>query len=284
MNNQLKTILMLGALTVLLISMGGYLGEAYLIGFSVLAVLLNFVSYFFSDKIVLRMSGAQEVSAQEAPRLHAMIADLASRAEIPMPRVFITPERQPNAFATGRDPKHGVVAVTRGILDTLGERELRGVLAHEIAHIKNRDILIASVAATVAMAISLIANIVKWGAILGGQSRDRDGGSAMGALAMAIIAPIAAVMIQMGISRSREYIADETGAKLSGDPEGLARALEGLHRASTAIPAHVEPATASMYIVNPFTGMRGMLNLFSTHPPMEERITRLRAMMYSMTA
>jgi heat shock protein HtpX len=284
MNNQLKTVLLLGALSALLIGLGSVLGGNYLPTFLVLAVVLNFVSYFWSDKIVLKMNRAQEISPAEAPRLHAIVEELAVRAEIPKPRVYLIPDAQPNAFATGRNPQHGAVAVTKGIVELLSERELRGVVAHELAHIKNRDILIASVAATVASAITLIAHSLRWGAILGGFSRDNDEGiSPLEAIGLAIIAPLAALLIQMGISRSREFVADETGATISGDPESLAQALEKLHFAAKRIPAHVQPATASMFIVNPFSGTgTAMLKLFSTHPPMEERVERLRSMLISV--
>lgn len=281
MNNQVKTIFLLGALSALLIALGGVLGRNYLYGLTVLAVVMNFVSYFWSDKIVLAMNHAREVSREEAPRLHAVVEELSMRAEIPKPRVFLIPQAQANAFATGRDPQHGAVAVSEGILRLLSERELRGVLAHELAHIKNRDILIASVAATIASAITFVAHAVRWGAIFGGYGSrdDRGGSSPLALLAMAIVAPIAALLIQMGISRSREFIADANGAGISGDPEALARALERLHEGVQAIPANVAPATASMYIVNPFT-RSGLMSLFSTHPPVEERVARLRNLMH----
>jgi heat shock protein HtpX len=283
MNNQIKTILLLGALSAVLIGMGSFLGGSYLPMFLMLAVVMNFVSYFWSDKIVLKISHAREVTPAEAPELHSIVEELAARANVPKPRVYVTPETQPNAFATGRNPNNSALAVTQGILQTLTTRELRGVLAHEIGHIKNRDILIASVAATVASAVTLIANSLHWVAIFGGFSRDDDGPSPLEALALAIVAPIAATLIQLGISRSREFAADETGATISGDPESLAQALEKLHQTARRIPAHVQPATASMYIVNPFAGASNMMaKLFSTHPPMEERIARLRNMMLSV--
>lgn len=281
MNNQFKTIFLLGALSALLIALGGALGPNYLYTFAGLAVVMNFISYFFSDKIVLAISRAREVTPEEAPRLHGMVDELSQRAEIPKPRVFVVPQTQANAFATGRNPEHGAVAVTEGIMRLLSERELRGVLAHELAHIKNRDILIASVAATIASAVTFIANAVKWGALFGGYGNrdDRGGGSPIALLAMAIVAPIAALLIQLGISRSREYVADATGAQISGDPESLARALERLHEGAQLIPANVAPATASMYIVNPFTGS-GLMSLFSTHPPVQERVARLRGLLH----
>jgi heat shock protein HtpX len=284
MNNQIKTILLLGALSAVLIGLGSFLGGSYLPLFLTLAVVMNFVSYFWSDKIVLKMSHAQEVTPAEAPRLHGIIEELAVRANIPKPRVYMIPEAQPNAFATGRDPRHAAVAVTQGIMQLLTERELRGVIAHELGHIKNRDILIASIAATVASAVTMIANSLHWAAIFGGFSRDGDGEgvSPLEALALAFVAPIAATLIQLGISRSREFVADEAGATISGDPEALARALEKLHVTAQRVPAHAQPAMASMYIVNPFSGANAMMKWFSTHPPMEERVARLRGMMLSI--
>jgi heat shock protein HtpX len=279
MNPQVKTVLLLGLLSLLLISLGGVLGQSYLYGFTIMAIVMNFVSYFYSDKIVLAMSGAREVSIDEAPRLHSIVEELAARANLPKPRVYIIPEAQPNAFATGRNPQHSAVAATQGIMQLLDERELRGVLAHELGHVMNRDILITSIAATIASAITFIGHALQWGAMFAGGRDDDDRGSPLGTLALAIVAPIAATLIQLAISRSREFEADATGARLSGDPEALARALEKLERGAEAIPANVAPATASMYIVNPFAGVRGFMNWFSTHPPMEERIASLRGMM-----
>ena len=278
MKNQIKTILLLGVLSAILIGFGGMLGRQWVAGFTVLALVLNVGAYYFSDKLVLRMHGAQPVTEAQAPRLYAVVRELAMRAEIPMPRLFVVASPQPNAFATGRNPAHGVVAVTQGILQILDERELRGVLAHEIAHIRNRDILVSTIAAVVAGAIASIANLLQWTAIFGGA--DDEGQSPIAALGMAIIAPIAATLVQLGISRSREYLADETGARLSGDPHALASALEKLERAAQLVaPAAAVPATASLFIVNPFAGMRGMVSLFSTHPPMQERVRRLRGML-----
>lgn len=279
MNNQLKTILLLGALSGLLLGIGALVGRNTMPLFLLLALAVSFVSYFWSDKIVLKVSGARPISEAEAPRLHAVVHELALSAGIPKPGVFIIPEMQPNAFATGRDPDHGAVAVTQGILQLLSERELRGVLAHELGHIRNRDILVSSVAAMLATTITYVAHSLRWFGIFGGSGR-RDEVSPASALVLAIVAPIAAMMIQLGISRSREYLADDSGAQLSGDPEALASALEKLDHAAHAIPADVEPATASMYIVNPFTGSGGGMwsGLFSTHPPMSKRIARLRGM------
>lgn len=279
--NQLKTVILLGALSALLIALGGVLGETYLYGFTALALLLNFVSYFFSDKIVLAMHRARPISEAEAPWLHHAVAEIAQAAGLPKPRVFVMPEHQPNAFATGRGPEHAVVAVTTGLLQMLNERELRGVLAHEIGHIKNRDLLVATVAAGLAASITYLAHALQWGAMFGGFSHQDDresGGSAVGGLLMAFLAPIGALLVQLGISRSRELGADQTAAQLTGDPKGLARALEKLHVGAAQIPANVEPAAASLFIVNPLFGRGGLMNLFSTHPPTEERVRRLRMM------
>jgi heat shock protein HtpX len=278
--NTLKTGLLLGALTGLLMLIGGWFGgqNGVVIAF-IFAMVMNFGSYWFSDKIVLSMYHAQPVTEAQAPELYAMVKDLALRAGMPMPRVYIIPEETPNAFATGRNENHAVVAVTEGILRILGRDELEGVLAHELTHIRNRDILVGSIAATLAGAIVMLANMAQWAAMFGGgRSDDDEGGSnIVGLIVMAILAPIAATLIQMAISRSREYLADEGGAKISGKPYGLAGALEKLSRASQAIPMNANPSTAHMFIVNPLTG-RSLMNLFSTHPPIEERIARLRSM------
>jgi len=279
MKNQIKTILLLGALSAVLIGFGSLLGPGMFYLFTALAVLMNVGAYFLSDRLVLRMHGAREVAPHEAPALHEMVSELAGRAGIPMPRVAIIPADYANAFATGRSPEKGVVAVTEGLLRLMGPRELRGVIAHEIAHIKNRDILVSTIAAAIAAAVSYAGNAVQWAAIFGGgsQQSDDEGGSPLGALALAIVAPIAALLIQMGISRSREYLADETAARLTQDPEGLALALQRLTRAAEVIPSHPQPATASLFIVNPLAGGSALLSLFSTHPPMEKRIAHLRA-------
>lgn len=279
--NQIRTVLLLGILTAVLVAIGGALGPGYLYGFTALALVLNFVSYFFSDRIVLAMHRARRVSPDEAPELHRMVEDIARRASVPKPRVYVLPEAQPNAFATGRNPERGVVAVTEGILEVLSERELRGVLAHEIAHIKNRDILVASAAAAIAAAVTYIAQAAQFAALFGVSSRDEgeERGSALGGLFLAIVAPIAATLVQLGISRSREYLADETAARLTGEPNALASALEKLHLGAQRIAAEgMQPATASLFIVSPLMGGGGLLNLFSTHPPMEERVARLRRM------
>jgi heat shock protein HtpX len=279
--NTIKTGLLLGALTGLLMLIGGWFGgqNGVVIAF-LFAMVMNFGSYWFSDKIVLSMYHAQPVTEAQAPELYDMVKNLTLRASMPMPRVYIIPEETPNAFATGRNEQHAVVAVTEGILRILGRDELEGVIAHELTHIRNRDILVGSIAATLAGAIVMLANMAQWAAMFGGSSRDDDeggGSNIVGLIVMAILAPIAATLIQMAISRSREYLADAGGAKISGKPYGLAGALEKLARASQAIPMDANPSTAHMFIVNPLTG-RSLMNLFSTHPPIEERIARLRSM------
>lgn len=277
--NTIRTGILLGALTGLLMLIGGYFGgqQGIIIAF-ILAMIMNFGSYWFSDKLVLKMYRAREVSESEAPELYSIIKTLALRAGLSMPKVYIVPGDTPNAFATGRDEKHSVVAVTEGILRILDREELEGVLSHELTHIKNKDMLIGSIAATLAGAIILLANMAKWAAIFGSFGGDDDeGGGIFGLIMMAILAPIAAMIIQMAISRSREYLADEGGAKISGKPYGLASALEKLSRASKAIPIRANPSTAHMFIVNPLTG-KSFANLFSTHPPIEERVARLRRM------
>ena len=277
--NTLKTTFLMALLTVLLVTAGGAMGgEGGMMLAFLFALVMNGVSYWFSDKIVLRMYGAKEISADEAPTLHRIIQDLTLRARMPMPKLYLIPQEAPNAFATGRDEKHAAVAVTEGILAILNEKELRGVLAHELSHIKNRDILIGTIAATMAGAISMLANMAHWGMIFGGRSSDdRGGGHPIVALLMIIIAPLAAMLVQMAISRSREFGADATGATISGDPSSLANALRKLHRGAELIPMEANPATAHMFIVNPLTG-GGLMTLFSTHPNVEERIRRLEHM------
>jgi len=277
--NTLKTTFLMALLTVLLVTAGGAMGgEGGMMLAFLFALIMNGVSYWFSDKIVLRMYGAKEISTDKAPTLHRIIRDLTLRAQMPMPKLYLIPQEAPNAFATGRDEKHAAVAVTEGILRILDERELRGVLAHEISHIKNRDILIGTIAATMAGAISMLANMAHWGMIFGGRSSEnREGGHPIVALLMIIVAPLAAMLVQMAISRSREFGADATGATISGDPSSLANALRKLERGAQRIPLEANPATAHMFIVNPLTG-GGLMTLFSTHPPMEERIRRLESM------
>ena len=280
MGNTVKTALLLGALTGLLMLIGGLIGGkgGVYIAF-IFAVILNFGSYWFSDKIVLKMYKAQEVSESSAPDLYNIVRNLALKASLPMPRVFIIPEETPNAFATGRNEKHAVVAVTEGIMKILKKEELEGVIAHELSHIKNKDILISSIAATIAGAISMLATAAQWAAIFGGgRSGDEDnGGGIIGLIAMAIFAPLAAAVIQMAISRSREYLADAGGASITKNPYGLASALEKLTKASQVIPMDVKPSTAHLFIVNPLSG-KAFMKLFSTHPPLSERIARLRSM------
>jgi heat shock protein HtpX len=280
MTSQLKTALLLGLLTGLILLLGGAMGgRGGLYVAFVLALLMNVGSYWYSDRIVLSMYGARELSPADAPGLHTMVEDLAHNAGLPKPRIAIIPQEAPNAFATGRGPEHAVVAVTEGIMRLLSPEELKGVLAHEMGHIKNRDILIQSVAATLAGVIMYVASMIKWAALFGfGGSDEEDGGNPIAAIGLAIIAPIAAMLIQMAISRSREYLADQTGAQLSGTPQHLASALEKLTAWSQRAPMQDgNPATAHMFIVNPFTGQQ-VMQWFSTHPPVEERVSRLRAM------
>ena len=277
LNNQLKTIVLLGALSAVLIGIGSLLGPGATYLFVGLAIAMNVGAYFFSDKLVLRMSGARPIERAEAPRLYGIVEDLAQRAGIPMPRLYSIDAPYANAFATGRNPENGVVAVTRGIVDLLDERELRGVLAHEISHIKNRDILVATIAAALAAAISHLAQVLSFSVLFGGASSDDDESAGATGLIALLVAPLVATLIQLGISRSREYLADETGARISGDPEALANALARLERGAEARPVAVEPATASLFIVNPLSGAT-VAGLFSTHPPMKERIERLLQM------
>lgn len=277
MRNQIKTILLLGALSALVVGVGGAVAPQHVSLFAGMALLVNLGAYFFSDRIVLGMHHAREVDPAEAPDLHRMVAELARRADIPTPRVYLIPEAQPNAFATGRDPAHAVVAVTEGILGLLSPRELRGVLAHEIAHIKNRDILVSSIAAALASLVTYVAHAFGFLG-LHGRDEEEEHGSDTGGLLLALVAPFAATLIQLGISRSREYLADETGARLAGDPAALASALMKLERGAAAIPAEAQPATASLFIVNPLSGGGSLLQLFSTHPSVEERVERLLRM------
>jgi heat shock protein HtpX len=283
--NGFRTTILLAVLTALLVWLGDMFGGRQgAVMALILAGGMNFFSYWFSDKIVLKMYGAQEVSPNEDPELHGLVQELATRAGLPMPKVYVIPEETPNAFATGRNPQHAAVAVTHGIRRILNKRELSGVLGHELAHVMNRDILIGTIAATLAGAISYLAHMAQWAAMFGG-GRDRDeeggGGNIFGLLFMMIVAPMAAMLIQMAVSRSREYGADAGGAKICGDPLALASALRKLHMASQNIPLQVSNATANatahMFIVNPLSA-GGIANLFSTHPPMEERIARLEAM------
>ena len=276
--NTLKTTVLLGALTALLVAAGGLLGgtSGMVLGF-VVAVAMNFGSYWFSDRIALKMAGAREVSAQEAPELHEMVGRLAAASGLPKPRVAVVASDAPNAFATGRNAKNGLVAVTTGILKVLDRRELAAVISHELGHIKNRDILVSAVAATFAGAITMIAQIGQFAMIFGGPSSDDEdnGGGIVGALLMIFLAPLAATVIQLAISRSREYGADKTGAHVGGDPEALASALEKLEAYAQKIPLPVNPAVSHLFIVKPLTGV-SMQSLFSSHPPTRDRVARLR--------
>ena len=279
--NQIKTLILLATLTALLLFVGQALaGRGGFMIALMFAGVMNFAAYWWSDKIVLRMYGAQEIDQSQAPDLFALVRGLAQRAQIPMPRVYMIPQETPNAFATGRNPQHAAVAVTEGIMRLLDRDELAAVLAHELGHVQNRDTLIMTVAATLAGALSHLANMAMWGAMLGGgSSRDEEGSSnPLGGLLGIILAPLAATLIQMAISRSREFAADEHGARLSGDPLALASALRKIESWSQRIPMTAgSPATAHLFIINPFSG-GGLVRLFSTHPPTEERVARLQAM------
>lgn len=284
--NTLKVFLLMGALTVLLVLVGNLVGGQTGMGIAFgFALLMNFGSYWFSDTIVLKMYRAKEVSPSEMPDLHRMTQELVGRAGIPMPRLYVIDNDQPNAFATGRNPHKSAVAVTTGLLRLLPAQEVRGVISHELAHIKHRDILVGTIAATIAGAISMLANMAQWAMIFGGgRSSDNDEGSnPIAMIVMMIVAPIAAMLIQMAISRSREFLADQGGAEIAGDPLSLARALRTLHRKAAEIPMAASPATAHMFIVSPLHG-GGLAKLFSTHPPMEERIARLEQMVYGSAA
>ncbi len=285
MSQRIKTFLLLTILTAFLLFMGELIGGRTGLTIALaLAGFMNLIAYFFSDKIVLAMYHAREVSPQEAPALHSMIEELSSSAGIPKPRIYIIPSPSPNAFATGRSPSHSAVAFTEGILKILDRNELRGVAAHELAHIKNRDTLVQVVAATIAGAIMYLADMLKWSLFFfGPRGSDREeGGGGLGGLvgliALSILAPIAALIVQMAISRSREYLADETGAKLSSDPLSLASALKKIAGFAQRVPLDANPATSHLFIVNPISGASTLLNLFSTHPPIEKRIERLYKM------
>jgi heat shock protein HtpX len=282
--NTFRTTILLAVLTALLVWIGDMFGGRQgAIMALILAGGMNFVSYWFSDKIVIKMYGGQEVGPNDDPELYGLVQDLAQRAGLPMPKVYVLPQDTPNAFATGRNPEHAAVAVTDGIRRILNKRELAGVLGHELTHVKNRDILVSTIAATLAGAIGYLAQMAQWAMIFGGnRDRDEEGGSNIfGLIVIMVVAPIAAMLIQMAVSRSREYGADEGGAKITGDPLALASALKKLHMGAQNIPLETNNATANatahMFIVNPLTGA-GLASLFSTHPPMEERIARLEAM------
>jgi heat shock protein HtpX len=275
--NQLKTVILLSLLTALLMFAGRLIGgnSGLIIGLA-FAIIMNFGSYWFSDKIVLMMYKAKKVTKKEAPQLYDIVKEVSQKAQLPMPKVYIIPTQTPNAFATGRNPKHAAVAATIGILDLLTKDELKGVIAHEMAHVKNRDILIQTVAATIAGVISYIATMAQWAAIFGG--RDDNKGNGIQLLVLAILTPIIATIIQLAISRSREYIADESGARIIQDSKSLASALKKLEAGVKAHPLGFgNTATSSLFITNPFNA-RGMINLFSTHPPIDERVKRLKEM------
>jgi heat shock protein HtpX len=272
-----RTWLLIAALTALLVGIGAIIGGAFLYLFAGLAVAMNVIGYWFSDRLALRFSGAKPVEPGTMPELEAMVRRLARRAEVPVPRLHMISSPQPNAFATGRDPQHAAVAVTDGLLQYLPRVQLEGVLAHEFAHIRNRDILVSSVAATVAGAVAAIANVFQFSVLFGAEDEDAGPLGLLGVLATIIVAPVAATLLQLAVSRQREYLADATGAELLGDPAPLADALGTLERAARAAPAAVNPATASLYIVNPLA-RHGVATLFATHPPLAERVRRLRAL------
>jgi heat shock protein HtpX len=275
MANNIKTVLLLGLLTGIILFIGSFWGQQGLTIALVMSILMNFASYFFSDKIALSMYHAQPVTREEAPEIYRILEFLCARDSIPMPKVYIIPDESPNAFATGRNPEHASVAVTQGALRLLNEDELTGVLAHEISHVKNRDILISSVAATLAGMIMWVANMARFAAFFGGgRDRENEGGGALASLVTIIVAPIAAMLIQMWISRTREYQADASGAQVAGAPYGLASALQKLENYSKRIPMEASPSTAHMFIMHPFSG-GSLMSLFSTHPPTQKRIERL---------
>ena len=279
MSNVFKTAILLAVLTAMLVLIGGAIGgrQGMLIAL-ILAFVMNFVSYWWSDKIVLSMYGAQQVTEAQAPELYSMVRRLATKAGAPMPKVYIIPSDQPNAFATGRNPAHAAVAVTESIMRILDPEELEGVLAHEMSHVINRDVLISTIAATLAGAITYLAHMAQWAAFMGGGRRDDDEGpSPIAMVVMAVIAPLAAMLVQLAVSRAREFQADASGARLAGRPWPLAKALEKLDMATRAIPMDANPATAHLFIMNPLRG-QSLMRLFSTHPSTEERIARLRAM------
>jgi heat shock protein HtpX len=276
MANNVKTVLLLGLLSGIILFVGSFWGEQGLTVALLFAILMNLGSYFFSDKLALRMYGAQPVTREQAPRLYSIVEFLSSRANIPMPKLYIIPTDSPNAFATGRNPEHASVAVTEGAIRLLDENELTGVLAHELSHVKNRDILISSIAATLASVIMFVANMARFAAFFGG-GRDRDddgGGGALAGLVTIIVAPIAAMLIQMWISRTREYEADASGASIAGSPHGLASALQKLEAYSKRLPMEASPSTAHMFIMHPFSA-GALMTLFSTHPSTQKRVERL---------
>ncbi|RPF49736.1 heat shock protein [Thermodesulfitimonas autotrophica] len=276
--DRLRVWFLMACLSVLLVLIGRFIGGnhgAFL--FFLIAAGMNFFTYFYSDKIALKMTGSRPLAREEAPEIYAILERLTRRAGLPLPRVYLTPSLQPNAFATGRNPQHAAVAVTQGLLQLLTWQEIEGVLAHELAHIKNRDTLTGTIAATLAGAITMIADIIRWGFIFGAGRNEEEGGNPVAALALAIVAPLAALLIQMAISRAGEFRADATGARIAGSADGLASALLKLEQAARHLPMHVNPATSHLFIINPLSG-ESLLRLFSTHPPVSERVRRLRAL------
>ncbi|MEY2452609.1 MAG: heat shock protein HtpX [Acidimicrobiaceae bacterium] len=278
MKNNVKTAVLLAAMGALILGIGSFFGQGGLIIGLIIAFVFVGGSYWFSDTIAIKAARARPVTEQEMPEYYAIVRELTQKAGMPMPKLYVSPEPQPNAFATGRNPNHAAVAVTQGILQVLDWDELRGVLAHEISHVQNRDILISSVAAAVALAITFVARMAMWGAMFGGGGRDNDnGGNIFGFLAMMILAPIAAAILQMALSRSREYEADRSGARLLGDGEPLARALQKIESYAKQVPMNIDPAHATAFIINPFTGRKVQFaKLFTSHPPTEDRVARLR--------
>lgn len=276
--NQFKTLILLAVLTALLLVVGGFFGTGGLIIAAVFAVLMNFGAYWFSDKIVLFIYQAKEAKKSEFPDMYKLVKEVADDAKLPMPKLYVVPSEQSNAFATGRNEKHAAVAFTKGILDLLNKEELKGVIAHEMSHIKNKDILITTIAATIAGVISYLSAMARWGAIFGGNRDDDRGNNLISLLIIGILTPLIAMLIQLAISRSREYLADESGARTIKNPNALASALEKLEKSAKSTPMRLgTQATSSLFIVNPFSG-KAMLGLLSTHPPLEERVRRLRAM------
>jgi heat shock protein HtpX len=274
--SNIKVWLLMGVLSIILVLIGGAVGgRSGAMLFFLISLGMNFFSYYYSDRVAISMTRSQPVSEQEAPELYNIVRRMTQRAGLPMPRLYVTPSAQPNAFATGRNPANSAVAVTEGLLHLLNRTELEGVLAHELAHVKNRDVLVGTVAATFAGAITMMANIIQWGAIFGMGRDDDDGGAGfLGAILLAIIAPIAAMIIQMSISRSREFAADESGARFAGNTGGLANALLKLESGARRVPMQVNPAASHLFIVNPLSG-QSVARLFSTHPPIAERVKRL---------
>lgn len=278
--NTIKTVLLMTLLTLMLIFIGNLIGgQGGMIMAFIFAVVMNFTTYWFSDKIVLSMYGAKKITPQDSPEIFRLVEELTAKSNLPMPKVYIIQSDQPNAFATGRNPDNSAIALTTGIVKLLNREELMGVIAHELSHVKNRDILVGTIAATIAGAISMLAHMAQWAMIFGGRGNNDREGNPIGLLVTIIVAPIAAMLIQMAISRSREFMADESGAKMTGNPLYLANALRKLHIKSQQIPMQANEATAHLFIVNPLSA-KGMAKLFSTHPPIEERIKKLESMVY----